>query len=138
MGRSPRGGNIEWYKKRSGRLKRELALLARVYPAVEIAFDKGLLFLKLRVRGRKVLYLLRVVYPEDFPYEGPRAYVDEPIIEESPHRWRDGSLCFLGDVEPPNLSGKIVLDWSIAWLRIFENWLDTGSWPETVRGSSCD
>jgi len=125
---------MKWYEEKPRRLEKEVSLIRKIYPYARISIVKGYLVVKLRVVGRKTRYLLRVVYPRDFPYEEPKAYIDQPQIEYAKHRWNDGSLCIEGDAEPPALSGKIVMDWAINWIRAFEHWLDTDNWPERIRG----
>jgi len=126
---------MKWYEEKPNRLKAEAMAIKEIYPMAKIQEKKGRLVASLIVQGRKAKYLLRVVYPKDFPYEEPKAYIDKPKIEHAEHRWIDDkSLCIEGNVEPPNLSGKIIIDWSINWIKAFENWLDTGYWPNNMRG----
>lgn len=125
---------MKWYEAKPKRLTLEITAIKQVYPSAKAIIEKGRLIVFLNVQGEKTVYLLKVVYPIDFPYDEPKAYVFKPRIKDAPHRWRDGSLCFEGDAEPPNLSGRIVLDWSVNWLKVFENWLDGKDWPDRIRG----
>lgn len=126
---------MKWYEEKPKRLKAELVLIRQIYPEAWAIKEKGRLVICYYILGRKAKYFVKVVYPDDFPFEEPRAYVVEPKITHAQHRWlEDNSLCVEGNVEPPNVSGKIIIDWSIGWLRVYENWLDGVAWPDHLRG----
>jgi hypothetical protein len=126
---------MKWYESKTNRFLKERLTMKRFYPAAEMDIKNGYLIASLIIQARKGSYLLEVVYPSEFPYEEPKAFVKKPRIKNALHRWPDdGSLCVEGDAEPPNLSGKIIVDWSINWIKAYENWLDGIRWPDYVRG----
>ena len=125
---------MTWYEEKPKRLLTEIMLVKKYYPSARICRVKGSVAILLRVQGRKNEYSLRVEYPKDFPYSEPKAFIDQPRLKNIPHRWSDNSLCIEGDVNPPETSGKIIMDWSINWIRIFESWCDTGKWPKKIKG----
>jgi len=126
---------MKWHKENPDRLKSEVALIRGFYPQTRIIIKKGRLTAYLWVHGMKARYQLKIIYPDEFPYDEPLAYVIEPKINDAPHTWWcDGHLSIHGDAEPPCVSGKIIMDWAVIWIRVYENWLDTGKWPETIRG----
>jgi hypothetical protein len=124
---------MRWYEKRPERYEAEQMLIKKYYPKARIFERKGRIIVFLKIRGRKTNYLIETIYPKDFPYEQPKAFVTKPQIEDALHRWGDGSLSLHGVIkEPPRLSGKIILDWSKKWVFAYENWVDTGVWPERM------
>ncbi|MGB3479911.1 MAG: hypothetical protein WBB67_12215 [bacterium] len=125
---------MKWYEAKPNRCIMETATIKQVYPAAQIDIERGYLIAFLMFQGRKGSYLLKVVYPSEFPYEEPKAFIKKPRIKDALHRWLDGSLCIKGNAEPPNLSGKIIIDWSINWIKTYENWLDGIRWPDYIRG----
>lgn len=124
---------MKWYKQRQERRKAEIVAIKTIYPKARILIHKGHFVVFLKVPGRRAHYLVKVIYPNDFPYKQPKAYVVEPRIKDAPHRWSDGSLCFHEDYEGPRTSGKIILDLSRKWIEAYERWVDTGRWPKRVR-----
>lgn len=124
---------MKWYKQRPQRCKAEMMAIKRIYPKARILEYKGHLLIFLKVPSRKTRYLIKVVYPGDFPYGQPRAYVIEPKIKDAPHRWPDGRLSVHEDHEGPHTSGKIILDLTKKWIEAYEKWLDTGRWTKKIR-----
>ena len=125
---------MKWYEAKIDRFLKERMIIKEFYPTAKMDIKNGHLIALLTVQARKDSYLLEIVYPTGFPYEEPKAYIRKPRIRNAKHRWKDGSLCVEGKAEPPILSGKIVIDWSINWIKAYEDWLDGIPWPDYVRG----
>jgi len=123
---------MKWYERRPERCRKELMLIKQTYSKARIFLRKGKIAVFLKIRGRKMVYLIKVIYTDSFPCEQPKAFIVEPNIKQAPHRWGDGHLSIHGSKEPPEISGKIILDWSIKWIEAYENWLDTGKWSERM------
>jgi hypothetical protein len=125
---------MKWYERKPERYNAEVKLIMRNHRKARLFIDKGRLVVFLKIRGRKADYIAKIIYPEEFPYEQPEAYIVEPRIKEAPHRWSDGHLSIHGIKDGPDISGKIILDWTKLWVLAFENWLDTGRWPKKNSG----
>lgn len=125
---------MKWYKRNPARFECELALLKRHYPKTRFFNQKGKLTIYLKIPGKKDNYLAKVIYPDDFPYEQPKAYIVEPKIDnlyEKIHMFRDGSLCLARPEQMgPQTSGKVICDWVRKWLESYEMWLSTGKFPK--------
>jgi hypothetical protein len=120
----------KWYERKPERYKLEGMLISTHYPKARMSIERGLLVIGFRVQGRKAFYSVKVVYPGDFPYSEPRAYIIEPVLKgDVPHRWPDGHLSVHDRSEDvPAISGKIVIDGAIQWIKCFEDWLITHKW----------
>jgi hypothetical protein len=123
---------MAWYKERKERYIAETSLIRRLYPSARIGFERGRLVVLLKIRGRKATYYIKIEYPDSFPYALPKALILEPKIKKNPHQYNDKSLCFYPDNEGPQISGKIMLDWTIKWIIAYENWLDGNEWPDRI------
>lgn len=75
-----------------------------------------------------VPFLVAVRYPDRYPYEPPRFFVeDPPLHERAPHRYQDGSMCIHKrhwDVMCGTAASCIPL--ISAWLVAYLHWLHTG------------
>jgi len=121
---------MAWYKERPERYNAEITLIRRIYPRARLVFEKSRLVALLKVHGNNSTYILKLVYPGEFPYSRPRAYITEPKIKGPPHFFEDGALCIYPDQEGPQTSGKIILDLAIKWIKAYEYWLKGNDWPE--------
>jgi hypothetical protein len=80
-------------------------------------------------------YLVAVVYPKDYPFGEIRAYVLEPYIPATEHRFKDGHLCLYdhdgkgGRFESAKSTAVTVIAWTAAWLHAYEIWQQNGKWP---------
>ena len=75
------------------------------------------------------LYRLKIVYPERFPYERPKAFVVSPEVSGAPHRWGDDSLCLFG-AGPTDIktTALVVRNRAVTWFLAYEFWKVTGEW----------
>lgn len=74
---------------------------------------------------------LMIVLPHGYPNKAPIVKA-EPIDDEAPHRWRDGSLCIFGAMEswnPGKHSVTHALALSRRWLSQYDAWRHSGEWP---------
>jgi len=124
---------MTWYEHDRTRYEAEKIAVRKYYPRVRIFMKRKQLILLLKVQGRKRSYMIQVVYPNDFPFDRPKAYCVKPNIRNAPHLYKDGRLSIHGDYESSRTSGKNVLDWAKKWLEAYENWLDTGKWSERIK-----
>ena len=91
---------------------------------------------KLRTRSAN-LYTIVISVPRNYPFGELRAFVIEPFIPATEHRFNDGHLCLYGGhggetgakYETGRTSPVSVIAWSAAWLHAYESWKKTGKWP---------
>ncbi|HPG57895.1 MAG TPA: hypothetical protein PKW98_08750 [Candidatus Wallbacteria bacterium] len=91
---------------------------------------------KLKTRGSN-LYTVALCVPRDYPFGELRAFVIDPYISSTEHRFNDGHLCLYGGhgggVGQKYESGRTgpvaVIAWTAAWLHAYESWKKTGVWP---------
>jgi hypothetical protein len=77
---------------------------------------------------------LEVRYSDRFPFEPPKAFVTSPVIEVSPHRWRDGSLCLFSEGDASDFrSAALVVARAKVWLWCQETWELTGGYDRYLQ-----
>jgi prevent-host-death family protein len=86
--------------------------------------------------GKSVQLFIRL--PHGYPNQCPRAYAKLPT-KDVPHRWKDGALCLYGVTTAWNPGKHTVLSTlqlAHQWLRHYETWQNTGTWPreESLNG----
>ena len=80
-------------------------------------------------------YTVAVVYPKDYPFGEIRAYILEPYIPITEHRFKDGHLCLYDHegsgqgFEEGKTTAVTITAWTAAWLHAYEIWRNTGRWP---------
>lgn len=76
--------------------------------------------------------LLTIVLPHGYPDSAPRIYVSQ-LPDNTPNRWRDGSLSIFGVSTLWNAKAHDVmhaLTLARVWLREYAKWRKTAEWPE--------
>lgn len=81
-------------------------------------------------------YRLLFIYPDNYPYEPPRAYILEPAVKSDVHQFKDGELCLFhkdaigaGKTWDPYVNTIVLaISWSILWINAWEYYKDTGIW----------
>jgi hypothetical protein len=120
-----------WWEDDPGRLTGEKMEMAVFFPGFELRRDGDTLYwigtLISDIGGCP--YRVLVAYPDRFPYEAPKAFILEPEIPHSPHRWSDGSLC-LFDPNDRSVTSEItaakILGWTGLWIFCQEHWEAAG------------
>jgi len=129
-----------WFESKPVRLEIELELMRRHHPQARLLLRNKKLIVFKRVRGRQQVYTFRIEFADDHPYSCPRAYAIEPeTVRGTPHNIPSHSnrLClFPPSMAGPHLSGKVILDWVEAWTMDYEQYRETGRWPERHRDAS--
>lgn len=77
-------------------------------------------------------YVLSIKFPDSYPYEMPRVYIDAPaIISYTPHRYQPGNICYLHPTMwNPGAHNLTFVIWRAAkWLNKYEVWRNNGAWP---------
>lgn len=75
---------------------------------------------------------ITVTLPHGYPVKCPLVYA-EPIADDCPNRWHDGSLCIFGVMESWNPSQHDtvhVLALARQWLTNYAQWQGGGDWPD--------
>jgi ubiquitin-protein ligase len=82
------------------------------------------------VNGRQ--YVLSIRFPDSYPNEMPRVFVDAPTITYAPHRYQGGNICYLHPAmwNPGGHNLTLVIARAAKWLNKFEVWRNNGgTWP---------
>jgi hypothetical protein len=84
-------------------------------------------------------YVLKVVYPKDYPGNPPLAYLVEPARGwlSTPHMYPvTAELCLFRPDDgrsygwdPSRSTGATIMSWAIQWVRAFRHWEREGAWP---------
>ena len=122
---------MSWFNRDPERLDIEKQVAVAAYPEARFYKQGDLIRIRVVIRGRKNEYDIEIIYPSRFPAVHPDAFLRSPAEVDCPHILPDGQL----SVHPAGgfgteISGKVLIDWSVLWLQHFEYWLDTGNWPE--------
>ena len=76
--------------------------------------------------------LLSIILGHGYPNTTPKVYAD-PVAKNTPHRWKDGSLCILGTMaqwNPGTHDIYFVLELARQWLKHYHAWRQEGQWPK--------
>ncbi len=82
-------------------------------------------------------YSVAVTYPVNFPDGSIRAYVQELMGVNTPHKYNDGRLCLYSNDHGGGGEGYVncettaatVVSWTAAWLNAYEVYKAKGVWP---------
>ena len=124
---------MQWYKTSRGaeRLDTELKLLEHEFPQMEFgSLDDGTVAVSGYIGPSDLLKNSYWVVAE-FPYtygDGSRIKVylpEEELPSDTPHVWRDGDICIEHYNFTPSTDIIDVLGWTIQWLALYEEFLET-------------
>jgi len=79
--------------------------------------------------NRSSNYKVKIVY---HPYQ-PKVFILEPqVLDFSPHRYKDQSLCLYhpndNSFDGMQLISDTIIPWTSEWLYFYEVWLNEGVW----------
>ena len=77
-------------------------------------------------------YVLSIKFPDSYPNEMPRVFIDAPAITYAPHRYQTGNICYLHPSmwNPGAHNLTFVIARAAKWLNKYEVWRSTGgTWP---------
>ena len=97
--------------------------------------DEHELNLHFRGEGPDRSITLTICLPHGYPNASPKVSAD-PVPEDCPHRWRDGTFCIFGATElwnPGQHDVLHVLTQARRWLKNLGHWQQTGKWGEESR-----
>ena len=115
------------------RIQKELAEAQRTFSLVELRpTTDGKVFAKTglqTVTGN--YYVLSIRFPDTYPNEMPRVYIDAPSVTKAPHKYKPGNICYLHPTmwNPGLHDLKFVIGRAAKWLNKYEIWRTKGSWP---------
>ncbi len=82
--------------------------------------------------GTEAKYVLSIKFPEAYPNEMPKVFIDAPFLDvNAPHRYQNGNICFLHPSmwNPGVHNLKFVIARTAKWLNKYEIWKHEGYWP---------
>jgi len=124
---------MAWYEENPNRFELEMRLIARNYPQARVFIGKRGITVYLEITGKKSRYLAEIIYPADFPFNQPKAFIRHPKLPSKYHdihRFNNGSLCLAKPNQTgPQTSGKVICDWTHDWVKSYEAWQDTRVFP---------
>jgi ubiquitin-protein ligase len=77
-------------------------------------------------------YVLSIKFPDNYPNEMPRVFIDAPTITYAPHRYQGGHICYLHPSmwNPGAHHLTFVIARAAKWLNKYEVWRNNGgTWP---------
>jgi ubiquitin-protein ligase len=115
-----------------GRIQREFAEAQRTFAYLELhPTTDGKVYAKTALQTVAAMYVLSIKFPDSYPNEMPRVYVDAPVITNSPHRYNAGNICYLHPSmwNPGTHHLTFVIARAAKWLSKYEVWRSKGKWP---------
>lgn len=124
---------MSWYSRDPSRAALEQRAIEQTFPGMRFKMSGTTLLLEGVLRtayGRS--YTIHFVFPDDYPYSAPKAYVPSISRSDVPHRFRDGSLCIQRNEWSPSYTSAVIVGWAAHWLHAYEIWDRTREWPGKV------
>jgi ubiquitin-protein ligase len=115
------------------RIQREFSEAQRAFSLVELRpTTDGKVFAKTAIQtSTNNYYVLSIRFPETYPNEMPRVFIDAPTITRAPHRYNAGNICYLHpSMWNPGIHDLKFVIWRAAkWIAKYEVWSSRGTWP---------
>jgi ubiquitin-protein ligase len=114
------------------RIQQEFAEAQNTFAFVELhPTTDGKVFAKTALQTAASMYVLSIKFPDNYPNEIPRVYVDAPAITNAPHRYQQGNICYLHPSmwNPGTHHLTFVIARAAKWLSKYEVWRTRGTWP---------
>jgi hypothetical protein len=114
------------------RIRNEVAQAATAFAYVEAhPTDDGNVFVKSVMQTSVGNLYIAEIHFANYPSQMPRVYIIRPLLQDSPHRYTDGHICFLHPNywNPGRHNLTLVLARVAKWLNKYEVWRVTGDWP---------
>lgn len=122
---------MTWYERDPQRLAVEVELLRATSNGAFARAGNELVFEEdLYVDG--VEFGIRILFPDNFPFAPPRAFLLRPDLPASVevHRFVDGALCLHAEDEwTPRCTGLWIRNRAVAWVHALVTFSNTGHWP---------
>jgi len=114
------------------RIQREFSEAQRTFAYLELhPTTDGKVYAKTALQTVGGMYVLSVRFPESYPNEMPRVFVDAPALTNAPHRYNAGNPCYLRPSmwNPGTHHLTFVIARAAKWLSKYEVWRSRGKWP---------
>jgi ubiquitin-protein ligase len=115
------------------RIQREFSEALKTFAYVELhPTDDGKVYARTALQTTSGLYVLSIKFPEAYPNDMPRVFVDAPALSsKAPHRYQSGSICYLHPSmwNPGVHNLTFVIARAAKWLNKYEVWRSEGTWP---------
>lgn len=115
------------------RIQREFSDAQRTFSVVELRpTTDGSVYAKTALQTTTGgTYVLSIRFPDAYPNEMPRVFIDAPVITSAPHRYQGGHICYLHpSMWNPGIHDlKFVIGRAAKWLNKYEVWRARGAWP---------
>lgn len=114
------------------RIQQEFSEAQKTFAYVELhPTTDGKVFAKTALQTSNSMYVLSIKFPDNYPNEMPRVYVDAPTITNAPHRYQQGNICYLHPSmwNPGAHHLTFVIARAAKWLNKYEVWRTMGKWP---------
>ena len=114
------------------RIQREFSEAQKTFAYVELhPTADGRVYVRTALQTVSRTYVLSIKFPESYPNEMPRVFVDAPAITNAPHRYQGGHICYLHPSmwNPGVHNLTFVIGRAAKWLNKYEVWRARGKWP---------
>jgi len=115
------------------RIQRELADAQQTFALVELRpTTDGKVYARTALQTDvNNKYVLSIKFPDNYPNEMPRVYIDAPAIGDAPHKYNGGNICYMhSSMWNPGIHNLKFVIWRAAkWLNKYEVWRVKGKWP---------
>jgi len=114
------------------RINREFAEAQKTFAYLELhPTTDGKVYARTALQTVSAMYVLSIKFPEAYPNEMPRVFVDTPVITNAPHRYNAGNICYLHPSmwNPGTHNLTFVIARAAKWLSKYEVWRTRGAWP---------
>ena len=114
------------------RINREFAEAQRTFAYLELhPTTEGKVYARTALQTVSTMYVLSIRFPDTYPNEMPRVFVDAPAITNAPHRYNGGNICYLHPSmwNPGAHNLTFVIARAAKWLSKYEVWRSRGAWP---------
>jgi ubiquitin-protein ligase len=116
------------------RIQREFADAQKTFALVELRpTAEGNVYARTALQtsnGRN--FVLSIKFPDKYPNEMPRVFIDAPAVHSSPHQYKAGNICYLHHSfwNPGVHNLTFVIGRAAKWLNKYEVWRNNGGvWP---------
>ncbi len=114
------------------RIQREFSEAQKTFAIVELhPTTDGNVYARAALQTGSGTYVVSIRFPDSYPNEMPRVFVDAPTITTAPHRYQGGHICYLHPSmwNPGAHNLTFVIARAAKWLTKYEIWRNQGKWP---------
>ena len=114
------------------RIQREFSEAQNTFAIVELhPTTDGNVYARAALQTGSGTYVVSIRFPDSYPNEMPRVFVDAPTITTAPHRYQGGHICYLHPSmwNPGAHNLTFVIGRAAKWLTKYEIWRNQGKWP---------